>query len=90
VEKFGMFFKYSYSRWNDLSRMVDGHDKIYLGHHNVFTEFRFLPTADDEFTLQYGEAGRAVIGTVTFDPFGASLPTLDTRHVVRMYYRRKF
>ncbi|MBU1727190.1 MAG: hypothetical protein KJ880_06145, partial [Candidatus Omnitrophica bacterium] len=89
-KKMGFFFRYTYSRWNDLSRMVDGYDKIYLGHHNFFTEFKYLPTLDDEFSFQYGESGISPLTTVSYDPFGGSLATLDTRHIIRCYYRRKF
>ena len=89
-KKMQFFCKYTYSRWNDLERMVDGLNKIYLGHHNFFSELRYYPSTDDEFALQYGESGIAPISTVSFDPFGGSLSTLDARHIFRMYYRRKF
>lgn len=90
VKKIGIFFRYTYSRWNDISRMLTGYDKIYLGHHNFFTEFRYLPSDDDELTFQYGESGISPIATTTYDPFGGSIATLDTRHIIRIYYRRKF
>lgn len=90
TKKFGLFFRYTYSRWNDINRMLSGFDKIYLGHHNFFTEFRYSPTPDDEFAFQYGESGISPTAITTFDPFGGSLATLATRHIVRMYYRRRF
>ena len=90
TEKVGMYLRYTYSRWNDINRMLDGYDKIYLSHHNFFTEFRYLPTADDELVMQYGESGRSPVSVINFDPFGGSLATLDTCHIVRFYYRRKF
>jgi hypothetical protein len=91
TKKIGLNFKYTYSRWNDLTRMLTGaYDKIYLGHHNVFVEFRYFPSQYDELVLQYGESGRAPIATVAFDPFGGGSPVLDTQHIVRGYYRRKF
>lgn len=90
TKKFGFFFRYTFSRWNALDRMINGLDKIYLSHHNFATEFRYMPTELEEFILQYGESGIAPIGTVTYDPFGGSLATLDTRHILRMYYRKKF
>lgn len=90
TKKFGFFFKYTYSRWNDINRMLASQDKIYIGHHNLFSEFRWFPSADDEFVLQYGESGLTPIATVSYDPYGGSQATLDTRHIVRMYYRRNF
>jgi hypothetical protein len=90
TKQVGMYFRYTYSRWNDINRMLDGYDKIYLSHHNFFTEFRYLPTADDEFVMQYGESGRSPVSVINFDPFGGSLATLDTCHILRLYYRRKF
>lgn len=90
TKRFGLYFKYTYSRWNDINRMIAGYNKVYLGHHNFFTEFRYMPHPDDELVLQYGESGRAPIGTISYDPFGGSFATLDTAHIIRMYYRRKF
>jgi tetratricopeptide (TPR) repeat protein len=90
TKKLGLYFRYTYSRWNDLTRMRAGYDKYYLGHHNVFGEVRYAPFKEDELILQYGESGRSNIATTTYDPFGSSLLTLDTRHIVRIFYRRKF
>lgn len=91
TKKFGLFFRYTYSRWNDVNRMlVAGQDKIYLGHHNFFTEFRYHPGTDDEFVLQYGESGISPTASINYDPYGGSLATLDTQHIIRMYYRRNF
>lgn len=89
-KKLGFFFRYTYSHWNDINKMLAGDTEVYFGHHNFFTEFRYSPTSDDEFSLQYGESGITPVGTITFDPFGGSLATLDTQHIVRAYYRKKF
>lgn len=90
TKKLGFYFRYSFSRWNDINRMLGGFNKIYLSHHNFFSEFRYLPGIDDELVFQYGESGRSPLATITTDPFGGSLQTLDTRHIFRLYYRRKF
>jgi len=90
TKKLAFYIRYTYSRWNDLNRMLNGLSKIYLGHHNFFAEFKYMPSADDEFSMQYGESGRSPISTTAYDPFGGSLATLDTQHIMRMYYRRKF
>lgn len=89
-KKLGIYFRYVYSRLNDLTLMRQGYSKYYLGHHNFFSEFRYLPTPDDEFVLQYGESGRLPIFVTIADPFGSGLLTLDTQHILRIYYRRKF
>ena len=89
-KKLNFYLRYVYSRWNDLERLQNGEDKCYLGHHNFFSELRYRFTDDDEFVLQYGESGRAPLAWVTFDPFGGSLSTIDTQHIFRLYYRRKF
>lgn len=90
TKKLEVYLRYVYSRWNDLTLMRQGYSKYYLGHHNFFTEFRYSPTSDDELVMQYGESGRSPIATHTSDPFGGSLTTIDTQHIFRLYYRRKF
>jgi hypothetical protein len=90
TKKLGFYFKYIYSRWNDVNLMMKGADHYYLGHHDVFFEFRYLPTGDDELIVQYGDSGRANIATKYTDPFNLGMPTLDTQHIFRTYYRRKF
>lgn len=89
-DKMGFYLRYTFSRWNDLNRMTSGFDKVYLGHHNFFMEFKYLPAEDNELVMQYGESGRSPIAITGFDPFGGSISTLDTRHIIRLYYRRKF
>lgn len=90
VKKLGFFLRYTYSRWNDLNLMLQPTDHYYLGHHNFYSEFRFTPSEDDEFVLQYGESGRSPLAIIKYDPFGGSLATLDTQHITRIYYRRRF
>jgi hypothetical protein len=89
TKKFGMLFKYTYSRWKDPTLLKSGITEI-VGHHNFFTEFRYLASKDDEFILQYGEGNTSPVGSISFDPYGGSLLTLDTQHIVRAYYRKKF
>ena len=89
AKKFGMALKYTYSRWQDTDRLVAGNTSP-LGHHNFFGEFRYLPSVDDELILQYGEGNTSPVGNITFDPYGGSLLSIDTQHIFRAYYRRKF
>lgn len=92
-KKIGMFFKYTYSRWQDLDRLLSGFTKS-IGHHNVFAELMYRKTEDEDLVIQYGEAGRDPYSggmiDIGWDPYGGSLRTIDTPHIVRLYYRRKF
>ncbi len=87
--KFGMLFKYNYSRWKNPVDVIAGNNKL-TGHHNFYMEFRYLPSKEDELILQYGEGNVSPIGNITFDPYGGALTTIDTQHLIRVYYRRKF
>ncbi|MFH1190916.1 MAG: hypothetical protein V1670_01795 [Candidatus Omnitrophota bacterium] len=89
IPKFGMMFKYVYSRSQDVSRLVAGITEP-VGHHNFYSEFRYLPSKDDEIILQYGEGNSSAIGSMNLDPYGGSMLTLDTQHIIRAYYRRRF
>ena len=90
VKKFGMVFKYTYSRCQDLDNLIAGITKMTV-HHNFFTEFRYLPSKDDEFIMQYGVGDASSIGNLSsLDPYGGSLLTLDTQHIIRAFYRRRF
>ncbi|TRZ48172.1 hypothetical protein D4Q80_04365 [bacterium] len=93
TKKVGFFLKYAYSRWQDLDSLITGSTKS-VGHHNFFSEISYKKSADEDFTFQYGEASRDPYagGTIDigWDPYGGSLRTIDTPHIVRLYYRRKF
>ncbi|MDD5156422.1 MAG: hypothetical protein PHF11_08095, partial [Candidatus Omnitrophica bacterium] len=89
TKKFGMVLKYTYSRCQDLQDLQSGITDM-TGHHNFSTEFRYLPSKDDELILQYGAGDITSIGNRNIDPYGGTLLTLDTQHIIRMYYRRKF
>lgn len=93
MPKFSFFFKYTYSRWQDLDSIVQNINKVF-GHHNFFTEFIYRRSEDEDFTFQYGEASRnpyaGGVLDIGWDPFGGSLRAIDTQHIFRLYYRRKF
>jgi len=93
MQKIAMFFKYTYSRWQDLDKLQSGSTKLY-GHHNFFTEFTYRKSQDEDFTFQYGEASRdpymGGVLDIGWDPYGGSLRTIDTQHIFRLYYRRRF
>jgi len=90
THKMGFVFKYIYSRWQDLDRLRSGITAP-VGHHNFFSEFRYLPSKEDEFIMQYGVGDVSSLNNISsLDPYGGSMLTLDTQHIIRMYYRRKF
>ncbi len=91
MEKMAIFLKYTYSRWKDIDQILVGD---ILGHSNIFAEFMYRMSKDEDFVLQYGEASRDPYGggvlDIGWDPYGGSLRTIDTQHIIRAYYRRKF
>lgn len=93
MSKLALFFKYTYSRWQDLDSISQGITKVW-GHHNLFSELIYRKSADEDISFQYGEASRdpymGGVLDIGWDPFGGSLRTIDTQHIFRMYYRRKF
>lgn len=93
IPKLSIFFKYTYSRWQDLDSVGGGIEKV-TGHHNLFTEFIYRMSPDQDFTFQYGEASRdpymGGVLDIGWDPYGGSLRTIDTQHILRLYYRRRF
>ena len=92
-KKLGVFLKYTYSRWQDLDTLTQGITKVF-GHHNAFTELIYRKSDDEDFTFQFGEASRdpymGGVLDIGWDPYGGALRTIDTRHIFRLYYRRKF
>ncbi|MCX5707330.1 MAG: hypothetical protein NTW13_06765 [Candidatus Omnitrophica bacterium] len=89
IPKFGMLLKYIYSRCQDVDRLVAGITEP-VGHNNFYAEFRYLPSKEDEIILQYGEGNSSAIGNMNLDPYGGSMLTLDTQHIIRAYYRHRF
>ncbi|MFH0935956.1 MAG: hypothetical protein V1828_03790, partial [Candidatus Omnitrophota bacterium] len=93
VPKLGLFFRYTYSRWQDINKLILGDTGLY-GHHNFFAEAIFRKSEDEDISFQYGESSRnpymGGILDVTWDPYGGSLSTIDTQHIFRLYYRRRF
>jgi hypothetical protein len=91
--KIKLFLRYTYSRWNDLDRLTAGDTKA-VGHHNFFAELMYKASADEDLVLQFGEASRMpIMGemmTIGWDPYGSSLRSIDTQHIVRLFYRKKF
>lgn len=91
MEKMAIFLKYTYSRWKDVDQLATGD---IIGHSNLFAEFMYRMSKDEDFVLQYGEGSRdpyqGDILNLSWDPYGGSIRTLDTQHIFRIYYRRRF
>ncbi len=88
--KLGLYLKYVYSHWNDLDRLRNGDAKCYIGNHNVMAGLNYRISEDEELIMQYGEIGRTLVSSSSDDPFGGGLSTLDTQHIVRLFYQRRF
>jgi hypothetical protein len=90
-ERLTGFLKYTFSKAYNLYRLTSSGDLKYEKHHNVFMEFNYDVTKDSFLTVQYGE-GNVVspVWGATANPYGESYPTLDTRHILRVYYTGEF
>ena len=93
IPKLSICFKQTYSRSQDLADLAQGIQKV-TGHNNTFIQFIYRMSKDEDLSFQYGEGsldpymgGALDIG---WDPYGGALSTLDTQHIFRLYYRRKF
>ena len=89
--KLGFYLRYTYSLWHDLDKLSSG-DSGENAHHNVFAAVRYMFSKDDELTLEFGVSPNYsyISDSVTYDPYGGSLVTIDTQRIVRVFYRRKF
>jgi hypothetical protein len=88
----GFFARYTFSKWNDINTLLNGHELQYRSYNNLFLEARYLPLKDNKFTLQYGVGPAYTVDTSLSNPQLAyyAAPVLTTEHVVRMIYERKF
>jgi len=88
--KLSFLFKYVYSRWIDMLMLNAAGARIYDWHNNFFIESRYKMDKDAELIFDYGVGGITPLGSATYDPFGGSLAVLDTQHIFRLYYRKRF
>ncbi len=89
-QKLSFLFKYTASRWIDLFLLNATGREVYAWHQNVFLESRYHLNQDSEFIFEYGVGGITPLGSATYDPFGGALAVLDTQHILRLYYTKKF
>ena len=90
IKKLGLHTRYVYSRAKDISELNDQGRLIKRAHHNIFSEVRLVIEEDSELIAQYGVGSAIGIYGSTYSPFGGSVATLDTQHIFRLYYRKKF
>jgi len=85
------FLKYTFSKAYNLYRLNTSGDLKYQDHHNVFMEFDYAVSEYGLFVIQFGEGSvLSPIWGATASPYGDFYPTLDTQHIVRVYYNGKF
>lgn len=89
-EKLSFGFKYTYSKVIDVYRQNKGEGVHYDGHHNIFLNMNYSIDEYQSFMMEFGEfVGYAPMEGL-YEPGKWSLSTLDTQHIFRMYYNRKF
>ncbi len=88
TDKWAFWFKYIYSRLIDVYKQNKYQSSdFYEGHHNVFFGSEYKLNKDESFTLLYGE----FVGyNDPYEQVNWTLSALDTQHIFRMFYRRKF
>lgn len=85
------FLKYTFSKAYNLYRLNTSGDLKYQNHHNVFMEFDYSVTEYGLLVIQLGEGSAASpVWSYTASPFGDFYPTLDTQHIIRIYYNGRF
>jgi hypothetical protein len=93
-EKLTFGFKYIYSKFIDIYRQNKGEGNAegtyYDGHHNVFAEVDYNIDSNQKFSLLFGEFVAYAPIEDLYQPAKWSLSSLDTQHIVRMYYNRRF
>ncbi|MFH1768170.1 MAG: hypothetical protein ABH858_03290 [Candidatus Omnitrophota bacterium] len=86
-EKLTFWAKYTYSKLIDVYQQQRDHRLVYDGHHNIFLGMRYDINKDESLNLMFGEF-------VNYDdPYFDSkwtLSALDTQHIVRFYYMKKW
>lgn len=89
-ERLTFGFKYIYSKLKDVYRQSQEGGVHYEGHHNFFAELDYNIDKDQKFSLLFGEFVAYAPLEGLYAPAKWSLSALDTQHIVRMFYNRKF
>jgi len=89
-EKLSFGFKYTYSKVIDIYRQNKGEGVHYDGHNNIFVNMNYAIDEYQKFVMEFGEFVAYTPMEGLYEPGKWSLSTLDTQHILRMYYNRKF
>ena len=90
-QKLTGFLKYTFSRAYNLYRLNTSGSLKYQSHHNVFIEMDYVVSEDGLLVVQFGEGSViSPVWSATVSPFGDFYPTLDTQHIIRIYYNGRF
>ena len=90
IEKLGFYGRYVYSKCKDISELNEDSRVEKRSHHTFFSEVRLRIKEDSELIAQYGVGSIVSIADSAYSPFGSGVATLDTQHIARVYYRKKF
>ncbi|MDI6758690.1 MAG: hypothetical protein QMD94_03345, partial [Candidatus Omnitrophota bacterium] len=88
TDKLTFWLKYTYAKLIDLYKQNKyQHTGFYEGHHNFFLGSEYEFNKDEAFTFLYGE----FMGyNNPYEQANWTLSALDTQHIFRLFYRRKF
>lgn len=86
------FLKYTFSRAYNMYRLNNDNGTLqYRNHHNVFMELDYSVSEYGFLVIQFGEGSViSPVWSATASPFGDFYPTLDTQHILRIYYNGRF
>ncbi|MBF0594888.1 MAG: hypothetical protein HQL22_07960 [Candidatus Omnitrophica bacterium] len=92
TDKWGFYSRYTFVKMNDLAQLVNNGQINYQGHGNAFVEARYSRTKDTKLSMQYGVGPAYSTSVSTTNPSLAyyNAPVLDTQHIIRMTYEKKF
>lgn len=88
TDKWTFWLKYIYSKLIDVYKQNKYQSTDFFeGHHNVFFGSEYRINKDEAFTFLYGE----FVGyNDPYEQTNWTLSALDTQHIFRLFYKRKF
>ncbi len=93
TKNWGLFGRYSYSRWNDFVKLGQATPEIeYRGYHNLYFATRWVFAPDSWLGLEYGVGPAYNVATNVYDPRLAyyASTVLETQHLFRLSVLKKF
>ena len=92
TKSLGFFARYTYSRAYNLIQLNKDKTLSYQGYHNIFLEGRYIAPKDNIFSLEYGVGPAYFVNTSITDPALSfyTAPVLETEHIIRMTYQKRF